>query len=97
MALLLIFRSASAQQKPTFSTEANLVPVPTLVRDAAGAAVYGLREKDFILEDDGIEQDVHLDEAEDEDTEDTEDEDLLPKTTIQVRHGHLPNGTGILI
>jgi VWFA-related protein len=35
--------------------------VPTLVRDAAGNAVYGLRAQDFIIEDDGVEQAVHLD------------------------------------
>ena len=36
----------------------------TLVRDAQGNdAVYGLLAQDFIIEDDGIEQPVHLDEA----------------------------------
>jgi VWFA-related protein len=38
------------------------VPVPTLVRDAAGNAVYGLQAQDFIIEDDGVEQAVYLDE-----------------------------------
>jgi VWFA-related protein len=61
--LLLVFGAASGQQKPSFSSQGNLVPVPTLVRDAAGNAVYGLRAQDFIIEDDGVEQAVHLDEA----------------------------------
>jgi VWFA-related protein len=61
--LLLLFDFATAQEQPGFTIQANLVPVPTLVRDAAGAAVYGLHEKDFFFEDDGVEQAVHLDEA----------------------------------
>ena len=61
---LLFFGSAPSQQGPTFSSQGNLVPVPTLVRDARGNAVYGLHARDFIIEDDGVEQTVHLDEAE---------------------------------
>src|SRR5258708_38976044 len=59
--LLLLFRAASGQQEPRFSSQSNLVPVPTLGRDALGNAVYGLRAQDFIIEDDGVEQAVHLD------------------------------------
>lgn len=61
LALVLAFNLATAQE-PGFTSQANLVPVPTLVRDRDGNAVYGLHEKDFILEDNGVEQDVHLDE-----------------------------------
>jgi len=61
--LVLFFGSAAGQQEPSFSSQGNLVPVPTLVRDAAGNAVYGLQAQDFIIEDDGVEQPVHLDEA----------------------------------
>src|SRR4030088_2105100 len=60
--LLLVLGAASGQQEPSFSSQGNLVPVPTLVRDAAGNAVYGLQAQDFIIEDDGVEQAVHLDE-----------------------------------
>jgi len=60
--LLLLFAVAAGQQAPTFRTQGNLVPVPTLVRDAAGNAVYGLQAQDFIIEDDGVEQAVYLDE-----------------------------------
>jgi VWFA-related protein len=62
LAFLLILESATAQQEPGFTSQANLVPVPTLVRDKDGNAVYGLHEKDFIIEDNGVEQEVHLDE-----------------------------------
>jgi VWFA-related protein len=61
--LLLVLGAASGQQEPSFSSQGNLVPVPTLVRDAQGNAVYGLQAQDFIIEDDGIEQAAHLDEA----------------------------------
>ena len=63
--LLLLFGAASGQQEPSFRSQGNLVPVPTLVRDAAGNAVYGLRAQDFIIEDDGVEEAVHLDETAD--------------------------------
>lgn len=63
--LLLLFGGALAQQGPSFTSQGNLVPVPTLVRDAAGNAVYGMQAQDFIIEDDGVEQGVHLDEAAD--------------------------------
>jgi VWFA-related protein len=59
--LLLLFGAASGRHEPSFSSRSNLVPVPTLVRDAQGNAVYGLRAQDFIIEDDGVEQAVHLD------------------------------------
>src|SRR6266478_3028380 len=61
--LLLLFGAASGQQEPSFRSQGNLVPVPRLVRDAAGSAIYGLQAQDFIIEDDGVEQAVHLDEA----------------------------------
>lgn len=54
---------AEAQQGPSFAARANLVPVPTLVRDANGNAVYGLHAEDFVIEDDGIPQTVHLGES----------------------------------
>ena len=53
---------AGAQQE-SFSSRANLVPVPTLVRDGAGNAVYGLTADDFIVQDDQSMQVAQLDEA----------------------------------
>ena len=61
-ALFLLFGAAVGQDEPTFSTQGNLVPVPALVRDASGNAVYGLKAEDFIIEDDGVAQLVHMDE-----------------------------------
>jgi VWFA-related protein len=61
--LLLFLGPVSGQSGPTFSSQGNLVPVPTLVTDAKGNAVYGLRAQDFIIEDDSVEQPVHMDEA----------------------------------
>lgn len=61
--LALLFGLAVGQSEPSFRSQTNLVPVPTLVRDAAGKAVYGLHAEDFIIEDDGVEQAVHLDEV----------------------------------
>jgi len=60
--LLLLAVHAAAQQEPSFNVHANLVPVPTLVKDGDGNIVYGLRAQDFIIEDEGAEQAVHLDE-----------------------------------
>ena len=53
----------NAQEEPTFRTQSNVVLVPALVRDKSGEVVYGLQAKDFIIEDDGVVQTVHLDEA----------------------------------
>src|SRR5947209_4233523 len=54
----------SQQQIPSLRTQSNVVFVPTLVKDHAGKLVFGLQAKDFIIEDDGIEQKVSMDEAE---------------------------------
>jgi VWFA-related protein len=40
-----------------------VVTVPALVKDEKGNAVYGLHAKDFVIEDDGVEQASRLDEA----------------------------------
>src|ERR1051325_1202663 len=52
------------QNVPSLRTQANVVLAPTLVKDKAGKPVFGLQAKDFIIEDDGIEQQVSMDEAE---------------------------------
>ncbi len=61
--LVLTGGSSIAQDDRTFSTQVTLVRVPTLVRDATGALVAGLHASDFIIEDDGTSQSVHLDES----------------------------------
>src|SRR5215469_7257726 len=63
--LLLAAPISAAQQEPSFTSRANLVSVPALVRDGSGSPVYGLHANDFIIEDDGVAETVHLDEARD--------------------------------
>lgn len=58
--VLWLTLSAVAQQ---ISAHANLVPVPTLVLDGHGYNIVGLHAQDFMIEDDGVQQVVHLDEA----------------------------------
>lgn len=63
LSLLSAVPSAHGQEEPTFRTQSNVVLVPALVRDKSGEIVYGLQAKDFIIEDDGVVQTVHLDES----------------------------------
>jgi VWFA-related protein len=55
--------SSIASQDTTFHSQSNVVVIPALVKSAKGEVVYGLGAKDFIVEDDGVEQAVRLDEA----------------------------------
>jgi VWFA-related protein len=65
--LLLALLSGGAasflSQETTFHSQSNVVVIPALVKSATGEIVYGLGAKDFVVEDDGVEQAVHLDEA----------------------------------
>ena len=61
--LTLALASAAFAQDTTLRSRSNLVLVPTLVKDQQDAIVYGLQSKDFIIEDDGVEQSVRLDET----------------------------------
>jgi VWFA-related protein len=63
--LFLFVLSTASAQEPTFHSETNAVLVPALVRDEKDHAVYGLQARDFVVEDDGVVQTVHLDEAAD--------------------------------
>jgi len=64
--VLLMFAARSAgSQETTLHSQSNVVVIPALVKSAKGEIVYGLSEKDFIVEDDGVEQAAHLDEAPD--------------------------------
>jgi VWFA-related protein len=53
---------AFPQATTTLHTQSNVVLAPSLVKDQSGEVVYGLQAKDFVIEDDGIAQTVHLDE-----------------------------------
>ena len=61
--LLAMFAGVAISQETTLHTQSNVVLIPALVKSAQGEAVYGLGAKDFIVEDDGEEQTVHLDEV----------------------------------
>jgi VWFA-related protein len=52
------------QQPPTLRTQTNVVLVPALVKDPTGKIIFGLQTADFIIEDNGVEQQVSMDEAE---------------------------------
>jgi VWFA-related protein len=61
--LVLLLAGAIAAQESNLRVQSNIVLVPTLVKDAEGHIVYGLTQKDFVIDDDGIEQTVHLDDS----------------------------------
>ena len=78
--VLSIVLSVRAQEPlPTIRSESNVVLVPTLVRTKAGEITYSLQSKDFIIEDNGVEQNVTLDES-------PEQEPLSLDVAIQVGH-----------
>jgi VWFA-related protein len=52
-----------SQQPPVVRSRSAVVLVPTLVRTKTGDTVLGLSAKDFIVQDDGVEQQVLLDES----------------------------------
>ncbi|MFZ0733842.1 MAG: VWA domain-containing protein [Candidatus Sulfotelmatobacter sp.] len=58
----LLAQGAFAQET-TLRSQSNLVLIPTLVKDSQGETVYGLQAKDFTIEDNGVEQNVRLDDA----------------------------------
>src|ERR1700686_5557449 len=61
--LLLLLGTIAFPQETTLRTQTNLVLIPALVKDQEGGIVYGLQAKDFLVEDDGVEQVTRLDEA----------------------------------
>jgi len=54
---------AAQQPLATLHSQSNVVLVPTLATDKSGEIVFGLSAKDFIVEDDGVEQPINLDDA----------------------------------
>jgi VWFA-related protein len=60
---LTLFTSIAISQETTLRSQSNIVLVPALVKDQHGEIIYGLEAKDFIVEDDGVEQTIRLDEA----------------------------------
>lgn len=61
--ILALLSGLALPQETTLRSESNVVLVPALVKDQQGGIVYGLHARDFIVEDDGVEQAPRLDEA----------------------------------
>jgi VWFA-related protein len=61
--LLALLCGGAVCQETTLHSQSNVVVIPALVKSAQGEIAYGLEAKDFVVEDDGVEQVVHLDEA----------------------------------
>jgi VWFA-related protein len=55
--------SRKEEETARFRSQSNLVLIPTLVTTKTGEIEYGLSAKDFVIEDDGLRQDVILDDA----------------------------------
>ena len=62
-AVVTLLLGSALPQETTLRSQANVVLIPALVKDAQGGIVYGLEAKDFVVEDDGVEQPLRLDEA----------------------------------
>jgi VWFA-related protein len=62
LAVLALLATSSAQDT-TVRSRSNLVLVPTLVKDEQGSVVYGLQARDFLVEDNGVQESVRLDEV----------------------------------
>jgi VWFA-related protein len=60
---LLFPGNIARSQETTLRTQSNVVLIPALVKDSHGAIVYGLSAQDFIVEDDGVQLPVRLDET----------------------------------
>src|SRR5271169_327720 len=60
---LALLGGVALPQETTLRSQSNVVLVPALVKDQQGGIVYGLQAKDFVVEDDGVEQPVRLDDA----------------------------------
>src|SRR3984885_5389697 len=61
--ILALLCGIAPSQETTLRSQSNVVLVPALVKDQQGGIVYGLQAQDFIVEDNGVEQTVRLDEA----------------------------------
>ena len=62
VSIFALLTGSAIPQETTLRSQSTVVLIPALVKDAQGETVYGLEAKDFIIEDDGVEQPVRLDE-----------------------------------
>ena len=64
--ILVSLLAVASAQETTLRSRSNLVLTPTLVKDSGGGIVYGLQGSDFVVEDNGIEQQIRLDDTPEE-------------------------------
>src|SRR5579864_4261339 len=60
---LILLGSLALSQETTLRSQSNVVLVPALIKYRDGGIVYGLQASDFLVEDNGVEQSIRLDEA----------------------------------
>ena len=58
-----VAQTAESPQTSTITVQSNLVLVPTLVQDAKGGVLYGLKANQFVVKDNGVVQTVHVEDA----------------------------------
>ncbi len=63
LSVVALLGGAASPQETTLRSQSNIVLVPALVKDPQGGIVYGLQAKNFLVEDDGVDQPVRLDET----------------------------------
>ena len=62
LTFLFLIGNVSGQEQ-VLRTQTTVVLAPTLVKDSKGKLIYGLHADDFTIEDDGVAQNVQLDEV----------------------------------
>ena len=65
LVLSISLPAVSQETTTTLRSQSNVVLVPVLVKDGKGGIVYGLQASDFVIEDEGVAQAVHMDDAPD--------------------------------
>jgi VWFA-related protein len=63
--MMIMLCATALAQTSTLTVQSNLVLVPTLVQDAKGGVLYGLKPEQFLLKDNGVAQLVHVEESAD--------------------------------
>jgi hypothetical protein len=64
-AALSVFLANAQTTAPSFRSESDVVLAPALVMRKSGEMIYGLHAEDFVLEDNGVEQKIRIDDAPD--------------------------------
>src|SRR5271163_3980612 len=70
LSVLILSSAFAAAQEPTpngdqsytLRTQSNIVLVPTTIQTKHGDMLYGLKQDQFVVEDNGVPQTIHLDE-----------------------------------